>query len=227
MCGRYTLTAEPEVIQQAFDLDDVPQMRPRYNIAPTQKVPVITGDAPKQLSFMQWGLVPSWAKDPSIGSKMINARSETLDRKPSFREAFAKRRCLVPVDGFFEWRKDGNAKYPMYIHLKDRQLFAMAGLWETWKTPEGDVLQTCTIVTAEPNALVKQFHHRMAVILSPESYATWLDDGTSAEVLKALFAPYSEDQMTAYEVSSIVNNPNNDTPQVIEPYQSPTQKSLF
>jgi len=227
MCGRYTLTAEAEVIQQTFDLDDVPTMRPRYNIAPTQKVPVITGDAPGQLAFMQWGLVPSWAKDPSVSSKMINARSETLAQKPSFRDAFAKRRCLVPVDGFFEWRKEGNQKYPMYIHLKDRQLFAMAGLWETWKTPEGDVLQTCTIITTEPNPFVAQFHHRMAVILSPESYASWLDHGTPVDDLNALFTPYPAEHMAAYEVSGMVNNPKNDTPQVIEPYQAPTQKSLF
>jgi len=227
MCGRYTLTAEPEVIQKTFDLDTVPDMRPRYNIAPSQKVPVITNNQPKSLSFFQWGLIPSWSKDPSIGSRMINARSETLDQKPSFKQAFAKRRCLVPIDGFYEWRKEGNQKYPMYVHLKERELFAAAGLWETWKTPEGENLHTCTIITAEPNELVSQFHHRMAVILSSENYATWLADDTPADALKSLFEPYPPEKMAAYEVSKMVNNTANDSPQLIEPYQAPTQKSLF
>jgi len=229
MCGRYTLTADGKAIQLAFDLDSISdQLQPRYNIAPSQAVPIITNENANKLTYVKWGLVPSWAKDPSIGYKMINARSETASEKPSFRSAFKRRRCLIPADGFFEWTKQGKKKVPMYIHLEDNALFAFAGLWEAWQSPDGSELQTCTILTTEPNELIKPLHHRMAVILEKDDYETWLTPGeVPADVLTPLLKPYSEDQMRVYEVSTLVNSPKNDEPSIIEPFDSPRQQSLF
>lgn len=228
MCGRFTLTAEPDTIQKAFDLDHVPsQMTPRFNIAPSQAVPVITGDQPQQLTFVRWGLIPSWSKDEAIGNRLINARSETVDEKPSFRSAFKRRRCLVPADGFYEWMKDGSKKRPQFIHMKDRSLFAMAGLWEIWHSPYGDEVYSCTILTTDPNPFVEQFHNRMPVILPRDAYQTWLEPDTPSEALKSLFVPYDADAMTAYEVSPAVNSPTNDNPQLIEPFTPPQQQSLL
>lgn len=229
MCGRYTLTANPNTIQLAFNLDSVPdQMEARYNIAPSQPVPVITNQNPKELTFFKWGLVPSWSKDVSIGNKMINARAETASEKPSFRSAFKRRRCLIPADGFFEWTKQGKDKVPMYIHMENHDVFAFAGLWEVWNSPEGDELYTCTILTAEPNDLIRPLHHRMAVILEPDVYDTWLSpDELPADVLMPLLTPYPPEKMRVFEVSKMVNSPANDNPQVIEPYNTPNQQSLL
>lgn len=229
MCGRYTLTADASAIQLAFNLDPVSdQLQPRYNIAPSQAVPIITNANSKELTFVKWGLVPSWAKDPSIGYKMINARSETAAEKPSFRSAFKRRRCLIPADGFFEWSKQGKKKVPMYIHLADNEVFAFAGLWETWQSPDGSELQTCTILTSEPNDLIKPLHHRMAVILEKSDYETWLDpDEVPADVLMPLMKPYPQEFMRVYEVSTLVNSPKNDEPSVIDPFDSPRQQNLL
>jgi putative SOS response-associated peptidase YedK len=229
MCGRFTLTTDPKAIQQAFDLDNISgELQPRYNIAPSQPVAVITNQNPKELTVVKWGLVPSWSKDPAIGNKMINARSETAAEKPSFRSAFKRRRCLIPADGFFEWTKQGKKKVPMYIHLEDNPVFAFAGLWEVWQSPDGSELQTCTILTTEPNDLIRPLHHRMAVILDPDAYDTWLSpDELPADVLMPLMTSYPQERMRVYEVSTQVNSPANDNPSVLEPFDSPRQQSLF
>lgn len=229
MCGRFALTADPELIQQFFNLQTMPPvMTARYNIAPTQPVAVIANDAPSELTFFRWGLVPSWSKDISIGTKMINARAETLHEKPSFKAAYKRRRCLIPANGFYEWAKTDDGKKPMYIHLKDHELFAFAGLWETWHSPDGGELRTCTIITAEPNELVKPLHHRMAVILDPSDYDLWLSgDELPPQALAPLLKPYDADKMGVYEVSTLVNNAANDTPELIKPFNRPTQGMMF
>lgn len=229
MCGRFTLTADPKAIQQAFDLDNITgELQPRYNIAPSQPVAVITNQNPKELTYLKWGLVPSWSKDPAIGNKMINARSETAAEKPSFRNAFKRRRCLIPANGFFEWTKQGKKKIPMYIHLEDNPVFAFAGLWEVWQSPDGSELQTCTILTTEPNDLIRPLHHRMAVILKPDTYDMWLSPNElPADVLMPLMTAYPQEKMRVYEVSTQVNSPANDNPSVLEPFDSPRQQSLF
>jgi len=219
MCGRFVLDTSPETLQQTFDLVTVPEsLPPRFNIAPSQPVAVITNRDPQQVDFFKWGLVPFWSKDPSIGYKMINARAETIAEKPAFREAFKRRRCLIPATGFYEWTKSGSAKQPMYIHLRDNQVFAFAGLWETWKDENGTPLHSCTILTGEPNDLIQNFHHRMAVILHPSDYKLWLspDEMTPAELMP-LLQPYPAEEMDAYEVSKIVNSPANDLRECIVP----------
>ncbi|MBC8099053.1 MAG: SOS response-associated peptidase [Armatimonadetes bacterium] len=217
MCGRFTLTADPALVQQTFNLDVAPaQFAPRYNIAPSQPVAVISNQNPHQLDYFKWGLVPSWSKDPAIGNKMINARAETAAEKPSFREALKKRRCLIPASGFYEWAQDG--KQPMYLHLPDDPLFAFAGLWETWHSPDGDELRTCTILTGEPNALVSTFHHRMAVILQPEDYDAWLNpDPVKPDEVMPLLRIFPAARMAAYPVGKTVNSPANDSPACIAP----------
>jgi len=219
MCGRFVLTASPDAIQTAFDLTSIPaDMTPRFNIAPTQPVAVIANDAPKALQFYRWGLIPSWAKDPKIGNQMINARSESAPEKPAFRAAFKRRRCLIPADGFYEWQKQGSDKIPLFIHLKDRELFAMAGLWEVWHSAEGEEIRTCTVLTTEANAFMEPIHNRMPVILRKEDYDFWLSPNEeSVPALEALLKPFDPSQMAAYPVSKMVNRPNNDTPACIAP----------
>lgn len=230
MCGRFVLATDSIAIQQKFDLKTVPDnIQARYNIAPSQPVSVISNDNPSALSFYRWGLIPSWAKDISIGNKMINARGETLREKPSFRAAYKRRRCLIPANGFYEWAKDGKTKTPMYVHLKDHALFAFAGLWEIWHSPEGDEIRSCTIITTQPNALVAPLHHRMAVILHEEDYDTWLSpDEMPADKLQPLLRPYESDKMAVYEVSTLVNKPANDSPECILPASPPpAQQTLL
>lgn len=226
MCGRFTLAATPEVIQQAFNLETAPaELVPRYNIAPTQPVAVISNENPGKLDYFRWGLIPSWAKDPSIGSQMINARAETVDEKPSFKNAFKRRRCLIPADGFYEW---GKSKVPTYIHLKDHEVFAFAGLWERWQSPDGGEIRTCTILTTTPNDLIQPLHHRMAVILDPADYALWLSpDELPPDLLKPLLRQYPQEQMALYPVSKYVNNAANEGPLCIEPEIPPGQQSLM
>jgi putative SOS response-associated peptidase YedK len=224
MCGRFVLTADGVAIQQHFDLTSVPDglVTARYNIAPTQPVPVITNEDPTALTAHRWGLIPSWAKDPAMGNRLINARGETVHEKPSFRSAFKRRRCLIPANGFYEWKREGKTKRPYYIHLKDQALFAFAGLWEVWHSPDGGELRTCTIITTEPNDVVGQLHNRMAVILAPDDYDQWLSpDELPPQALLPLLQPYDASQMDAYEVSTRVNSPTNDDPTLIEPLASP------
>ena len=215
MCGRFALGWPSKNVKEHFHLPEVPKLVPRYNIAPSQDVAVIrhlTEDRPRQLDMLHWGLIPHWAKDRKIGYKMINARAETLAEKPSFRTAFKKRRCLIAADGFYEWLHSGKIKQPYHIKLKDGNLFGFAGLWESWHDPEGGRLESCTIITTGANALVKQIHDRMPVIIQPESYDLWLDINTRKETLQQLLRPYPAEEMVAYQVSSKVNSPKNDTP---------------
>jgi putative SOS response-associated peptidase YedK len=221
MCGRFTLFVDPKDLMEAFPGFEVPaDWTPRYNIAPAQPVAVIPNNGQNKLEFFRWGLIPPWAKDPSIGNRMINARSETLAEKPSFRTAFRRRRCLVLADGFYEWRKEpGRAtKTPMYIRLESGKPFGFAGLWESWRSPDDQTVLSCTIITTTPNELLAKIHNRMPVILAPEAYDLWLDPAAqSPERLGVWLRPYSAEQMTAYPVSTFVNSPGNDTPACVVP----------
>jgi putative SOS response-associated peptidase YedK len=209
---------------EQFQLADVPQLQFRFNIAPTQDVATIrvAGEAgQRQLSMLRWGLIPSWAKDPSMGARMINARAETVAQKPSFRSAFRRRRCLVPADGFYEWQKQGRRKQPFYFRRRDDQPFALAGLWEPWWEDEQrdqPPLETCTIITTEANELSRPIHDRMPVILEAGDYDLWLDpDVQATEPLEALLKPYDASQLRVDPVSTRVNNVRNDDPKCIEP----------
>lgn len=222
MCGRFSLSTPFNLLQDHFGITEIPDnFRERYNIAPTQPVVVISMHPERRLEFYRWGLIPFWAKDPSIGNRMINARSESLAEKPSFKNPFKNRRCLILADGFYEWKKDGKVKQPVYIRLKSKEPFAFAGLWDTWTSPEGEVIQSCTIITCEPNSLMKKFHHRMPVILTPESYDFWLDENNhDIEKLQELLVPYPAKLMEAYEVSTVVNSPARDVPDCIKPLRA-------
>ena len=220
MCGRFMLTADQDSFEDRFSLTrfDLGWV-PSFNIAPTQEVLTVTNDGSENRpELMRWGLVPSWAKDPKIGNRMINARSETLAEKPSFRTAFKRRRCLIPADGFYEWKREGKAKKPMLITVNPGDLFAFAGLWETWKQPDDSWLLTCAIITTSANEFMKSIHDRMPVILPRESEASWLDpEEQDTAMLSKLLLPYDSDRMEAYEVSTLVNSPRNNFPEVIEP----------
>jgi putative SOS response-associated peptidase YedK len=218
MCGRFTLTANPEDIQQAFNLTTAPSnIEPRYNVAPTQPVAVITNDDPKSLTYLRWGLVPSWSKDIKIGAKLINARSEEAYEKPSFRSAFKRRRCLIPTNGFYEWQKEGKGKTPHFIHMRGGELFAFAGLWEIWHSPDGDELRTCTILTTSANTLIEPLHNRMPVILRPQDYSIWLEKGEQpTEVLMPLMKQFDPNAMEEYVVSTAVNHAMVDSPDMVE-----------
>ncbi|XPM59709.1 MAG: SOS response-associated peptidase [Leptolyngbya sp. IPPAS B-1204] len=222
MCGRFTLTQSAEAIAEAFDLDEVPRFVPGYNIAPTQPVPTIRASktSGREFDYLYWGLIPSWSKDPTIGARMINARAETVTEKPSFRTAFKRRRCLIVADGFYEWQKLGSKKQPYYFQLKDHQIFGFAGLWEHWHSPEGDEIQSCTILTTAANELMRSVHDRMPVILHPQDYDLWLDPTIQAnERLHSLLRPYPDAEMHAYPVSTRVNSPQNDSPDCIAPLE--------
>ncbi len=218
MCGRYTLKTPIDVLAEHFEVEEYPaSLTPSYNIAPTQGVvAVMEDDDKRKLEIFHWGLIPSWAKDPAIGNKMINARAETVSEKPSFRSAFKRRRCLIVADGFYEWQKTDNGKQPYYIRMKDSTPFAFAGLWETWQN--GEEIRSCTIITTDANDLMGEIHHRMPVILPPENYGVWLDPGfEEKEALSDLLKPYRSEEMEAYPVSRRVNKPSNNEPSVIEP----------
>jgi putative SOS response-associated peptidase YedK len=223
MCGRYTLTADLKTVADRFGApmpadEWATSAPPRYNIAPTQSVIVVGDDGKRYMKQMRWGLIPSWAKDPSIGNKMINARAETVAEKPAYRSALKKRRCLVPADGFYEWQKLGNVKQPMRIVLKSHEPFGFAGLWEEWMSPEGEGVLSCVIITTEANELLKSVHDRMPVILTREAEAMWLDPKIQEpERLLALLKQYPPDQMEFYPVSREVNSPAIDKPSNIEP----------
>ena len=220
MCGRFTLRTPTHRLAEAFGVDALPNLAPRYNIAPTQDVVAIRhADAGRGLAMLRWGLIPGWAKDPAIGSRMINARAETVAEKPSFRAAFRQRRCLVAADGFFEWQKVAEGpKQPYYIRLESDEPFAIAGLWERWRDPAGETVESCTLITTEANAELAPIHHRMPVIISPADYDAWLEPHpASAEALHDLLRPYPGAEMTAFPISRHVNNVRNDDPACIEP----------
>jgi len=218
MCGRYTLFTDPDRLAERFQAElPADGLRPRYNAAPTQHLPVIlNGAGPRRIERLQWGLIPFWAKDPGIGSRMINARAETVAEKPAFRAAFRKRRCLVPADGFYEWRKEpGGSKTPMRFTRADGAPFAFAGLWETWDAPDGSPLRTFTIITGLPNELVAPVHDRMPAILLPEHEAIWLDDDAEPAIWQDILRPYPSAAMTVAAASRRVNAVSNDDPGVL------------
>lgn len=219
MCGRFTLILEPELIQSELGLSFVPEnMTSRYNIAPSQPVAIVSNAAERRLELFRWGLIPSWAKDPAIGSRMINARSETLLEKPSFRQAFQQRRCLIVADGFYEWdRNKTKGSTPYYFRVGDGELITFAGLWEVWKPSEGDVIHSCTIITCAANELVGAHHERMPVILPKERRWDWLSKDQKPAVLQAMLKPYPSGEMTKRAVSAVVNSPVNDVPACIQP----------
>jgi putative SOS response-associated peptidase YedK len=228
MCGRYTLSIPLSNLVDAFDVAPPDfQFLPRYNIAPTQSAPVVAQDSrSRRIGLLRWGLIPSWAKEASMGSRLINARAETAAEKPSFRSAYKRRRCLVPSDGFFEWKKtEGDdskgGKVPYWIHLESREPMAFAGLWEKWE-PEGQApLHTFTILTTEAVAGIRDIHPRMPVILPPEMWPSWLDPESDPDGLSSLLKPYDSPLLTAHPVSTIVNSPGNDSPECIEAVGNP------
>ncbi|MEW6210729.1 MAG: SOS response-associated peptidase [Acidobacteriota bacterium] len=218
MCGRFVREKSITVIADQFGVDEIStDLEPSYNIAPTQKVAVIVSDGRKQLVSVQWGLIPSWSKDPAIGNKLINARSETITEKASFRNAFKKRRCLIVADGFYEWQRMGQEKRPVYIRLKSGRPFGFAGLYETWKSPEGEDVTTCAIITTQANDIMKPIHDRMPVILPRSSEDMWLDAKTGSDVALELLKPYPSEEMETWPVSKMVNSPANNSPDCIKP----------
>ncbi len=216
MCGRYTLTIDIKTVAEKFGVPATLDTSPRYNIAPTQEVVSVMRNGASHLAWLRWGLIPSWAKDESIGSRMINARAETLTEKPSFKGLLRSKRCLIVADGFYEWKQENGSKAPMYITLKSGEPFAFAGLWDLWKSPGGEQIRSCTIITTEPNDLLASIHNRMPAILLPGAYADWLDpDIRDEQVLSHWLAPYPAGEMTARPVSRLVNDPRHDSPELI------------
>jgi putative SOS response-associated peptidase YedK len=219
MCGRYTLKTPAGRLAEEFGFDGpLPDLPPNYNVAPTQQVAAVLAEGgERRLEMLRWGLVPPWADDPQIGSRMINARSETAPEKPSFRRAFRERRCLIPADGFYEWKRTNGGKQPYYIRMEGERPFAFAGLWESWTRGGEGEIRSCTILTTGANSLVGDIHDRMPVIVAPDAYDLWLDPEAERVELYGLLAPYPEDEMEAYPVSRFVNSPSNNDPRCIEP----------
>src|SRR5215203_308454 len=218
MCGRYTLRTPVDPLVEAFEIDEYPSsLIPNYNVAPTQEVAaVVEEDEKRKLEMFHWGLIPSWASDPAIGNRMINARAESLSEKAAFREALERRRCLILADGYYEWTGTGKSKRPMFFHLRGNEPFAMAGLWERWD--KGDApLETCTVVTTDANELTAKYHPRMPVLLTGDSSAKWLDRSTSTNSALSLLRSYEGVDLECYEVSKLVNNASFDSPACMEP----------
>jgi putative SOS response-associated peptidase YedK len=221
MCGRFTLTVDPADLKEAFQDYKMPtQYAPRFNIAPSQPILAIPNDGKYTADFFVWGLIPSWAKDPAIGNKLINARGETLAEKPSFRGGYKYNRCLILADGFYEWKAQPGTKIktPYFIHMKDRKPFAFAGLWDEWLGTDGSQVKSCTIITTDPNELMTTIHNRMPVILNPANYDEWLDTAPRApESLQPLIRPFPAEAMSAYPVSTMVNKPEVDRAELVVP----------
>jgi putative SOS response-associated peptidase YedK len=214
------LIAPKAMLEALFGLELAGELPPRYNIAPSQPVAAIRagGSGARELTLLQWGLIPSWAKEPAIGSRMINARAETAAEKPSFRAAMKRRRCLIPASGFYEWTRVGAAKQPFFVRMKGGRPFALAGLWEQWCGEDGSELETCAILTTSPNELAAKIHPRMPVIIAPGDYGRWMDPANEKPgTLEPLLRPYPAGEMEAHPVSRHVNNPRNDDPACIEP----------
>jgi putative SOS response-associated peptidase YedK len=216
MCGRYYLFTPADIVAERFRAAGGPPFGPRYNIAPQQEAPVVLTNGERRLALLTWGLVPSWSREPAAGYRMINARAESAPEKPSFRGPFRNQRALIPADGFYEWKREGRGKRPFAIRLATREPFAMAGLWDRWKRPEGGELLTFTILTTSANPLVSTVHDRMPVILRREAEEVWLDPKSGPEGLKALLVPYGSGMETV-PLSSAANNPRNDGPELLLP----------
>lgn len=229
MCARFTLRTSAQAIQRLFDLDEVPDIEPRYNVAPTQDVLAVAEDAKgeRKVRMLRWGLVPNWAKDPAIGTKMINAKSETVSERPAYRQAFEKRRCLIPADGFFEWTDPvlpKSPRQPYRIRLKGEEPFAFAGLYEYWFASKGaEPLVTCTLLTTEPNAVVEPLHDRMPVILDPADYGRWLDRKTPGDKVRELLRPFPAEVMEAYPVTTKMNRATYEEADIVEPIELPAR----
>lgn len=218
MCGRFTLTHIHGFFTRFELMDQQAQLRPRFNIAPTQEHPVIISQSSNQMIMMRWGLVPFWAKDSKIGNRLINARAETVATKPAFRTSIKRKRCLVPATGFYEWKRLDDGKMPYYVHLKDDSMFAFAGLYDSWLNPDGGRLMTFTIITTTPNAMMGKIHNRMPVMLNLEDEGLWLTkDPLPDSELRRIFRPYPASSMEAYEVSTDVNNPRNENGSLVRP----------
>lgn len=228
MCGRFTLTAASADLEQLIPGLQIQQpLTPRYNIAPSQPIPTVLNQEPRRLRELRWGLIPRGSKDPALGSKLINARAETLSQKFSFRDPFRRQRCLVLADGFYEWKAQGRHKVPHYIHLQNHRPFAFAGLWDRWRDPQGQEILSVVIITTRPNAIMQPIHSRMPMILSPQHYDLWLSadplSSTDCQELQIL-QPYPAETMQAYPVSPQVNSPRIDRPECIQPQ---SQLTLF
>jgi putative SOS response-associated peptidase YedK len=220
MCGRFVQYSDPEIYASHFDALTLFDLPPRYNVAPTQQVLVVrTADERREFVPLRWGLIPPWSKGPESGYRTINARAETVDVKPAYRNSFRHRRCLIQTEGFYEWKKTGGAKTPFLIRRKNGEPFGMAGLWETWRGKEGDeTIESCTIIVTEANALVRELHDRMPVILAPEDYAVWLDpENANTDALRKMLRPAEPSAWMLRKVSRKVNSPKNDGPERIEP----------
>lgn len=233
MCGRYRLSRRKQLVEEYFDVSGEDDWSPRYNVAPTQPVPVIR-QHPKEprrdLSLMRWGLIPSWAKDASGAARMINARSETAHTLPAFRDAMKLRRCLIPADGFYEWQRQGKAKQPFCFEVNDGELFAFAGLWDRWIDPSGKWIKSCSILTTRPNSVTATVHDRMPVILRRDDYDLWLDPGlTNVNAAVELLKPFDAESMRAYPVSARINHVQNDDPECATPVEMrpESQRCLF
>jgi putative SOS response-associated peptidase YedK len=228
MCGRYTLVAGGAAVAEFFALESVPTLTPRYNIAPSQTVAIVrtvAGDPVRKLAWVRWGLIPSWTNDITIANRLLNARSETVSTKPAFRAAFKQRRCLVPADGFFEWQAQGRRKQPYYFRRRDEKPFALAGLWERWQGADDTVIESCTLLTTEANALLRPIHDRMPVLLAADHFDHWLDPAlTKPDSLLELLRPWPAEDMTAQAVQTLVNSPRNEGPACIAPVE---QRGLF
>lgn len=223
MCGRYTITVTLEELMEMFDAEDATGdglLLPRFNIAPTQPGPaIISHGGHNRMGQLRWGLIPSWAKDEKIGFQTINAKAETVQDKPAFRTSFQKKRCLIPADGYYEWQQQGTTKQPYRIVLKDRPVFAFAGLYDTWVSPDGKKISTYTIITTTANSLTEKLHPRMPVILPREQQSNWLDSTASPSALMSLLVPYESSRMDLYPVAPTVGNVRNEGPELIRPYQ--------
>lgn len=216
MCGRFALSAPVDTIRRHFHLREEVDLQPRYNIAPGQQLAAVrVGIEGREFAMLRWGLIPFWAREAKIGCRLINARAETLEEKPSFRNSFKKYRCLIPSDGFYEWKEipGRKTKMPYFIRLNDGGLFSMAGLWGTWQDKTtGEVIESCTIITTEPNTLLAEIHNRMPVILRPDQYGPWLNTQTESNTLKKMFKPFAAKKLSFHPVSGLCNNPENDSP---------------
>jgi putative SOS response-associated peptidase YedK len=219
MCGRYAITSSPEALRALLAYLNLPNFPPRWNVAPTQPVPIVrVDDGKRRFALVRWGLIPSWVKDPKGFSVLFNARADAVLDKPAFRNAMKRRRCLFPADGFYEWREEAGLKRPYFVRRRDRKPFAFAGLWEPWMGPNGEEMETATIITTQANRLLRPIHERMPVILAPEAFELWLDTANvEATTAAALLMPAAEDLLEAYEVSTEVNRAANDSAKLIEP----------
>jgi putative SOS response-associated peptidase YedK len=222
MCGRYAITSAPEAIRALFGYPEKPEFPPRYNVAPTQPIPVVRlAEGARHFALMRWGLVPAWVQDPRMFSLLINARGESVNDKPAFRAAMRYRRCLIPADGFYEWKRDGERRQPYYVRLKAGGAMAFAGLWETWTGPNGEEIDSVAVVTTQANRTIAAIHDRMPVILAPDAFDFWLDcRRVDALTASALIAPAPEGVLEAYPVSPAVNRTANDNPVLIEPLRA-------